>query len=82
MQKKVKVAYTDASFNHGNFFNILRDVLFKSYTTCHLSLHNVHYGENSTHTCHPFVNRQAWLVYRVQKGLDIQSLNVWLAAQV
>ena len=61
--------------------SLISYVMFFSRVTQHvICLYTMYITGNST--CHPFVNRPAWLVYRVQKGLDIQSLNVWLAAQV
>ena len=51
--------------------SLISYVMFFSRVTQHvICLYTMYITGNSTHTCHPFVNRSAWLVYIAQKGLD------------
>ena len=51
--------------------SLISYVMFFSRVTQHvICLYTMYITGNSTHTCHPFVNRPAWLVYIAQKGLD------------
>ena len=51
--------------------SLISYVMFFSRVTQHvICLYTMYITGNSTHTCHPFVNRPAWLVYIEQKGLD------------